>query len=260
MVKFIGTSMSRHIWRSRLSFKNSPNLKIKRIHGAVWNAVSCDTLGLTCWWGAAPGRRSWRQWVSPGILSAGLACPRRKTKRGGYQVIGWVYEIKGTGDIRVWTWRVTSAPCRWSRCWPCWRGGGGSPGRSCSSWWPGPRPRQGPRLGRGAGRARAHSWLGSVVTGHWSLPLLCSEGCLYLYPCSGDHRLNVPVWRSLSVHKHVAMPTLLAVTEHHGYLLLLFTVWMLLKGYISSYGSLYNIVLYQYLEGYINLKLFIQNF
>ena len=39
MVKFIGTSMSRHIWRSRLSFKNSPNLKIKRIHGAVWNVA-----------------------------------------------------------------------------------------------------------------------------------------------------------------------------------------------------------------------------
>ena len=100
MVKFIGTSMSRHIWRSRLSFKNSPNLKIKRIHDAAW-VECCDTPGLTCWWGAAPGRRSWRQWVSPGILSAGRACQRRKTKRGGYcQVICWVYCI---GD-----WRHTS--------------------------------------------------------------------------------------------------------------------------------------------------------
>ena len=83
----------------------------------------------------------------------------------------------------------------------------------------------GPEAGSGGGSGSGTLMAG--VSGQWSrvtLSLLCSEGCLYLYPCSGDHRLNVPVWRSLSVHKHVAMPTLLAVTEHHGYLLLLFTV------------------------------------
>ena len=69
----------------------------------------CGTLGLTCWWGAAPGRRSWRQWVSPGILSAGHACPRRKTKRGGYQVIGWVYRGLETYEYEHGEWLLLLA-------------------------------------------------------------------------------------------------------------------------------------------------------
>lgn len=105
-----------------------------------------------------------------------------------------------------------------------------------------------PLGGPDPGLARARGWVGGRVWledthswGQWSVvtvPLLCSEGCLYLYLCSGDHRLNVRVWRSLSVHKHVAMPTL-AIMEHHGYLLLLFTVLNAIKRlHISSYGSL----------------------
>ena len=97
----------------------------------------------------------------------------------------------------------------------------------------------GPEAGSGGGSGSRTLIPG--VSGQWSVvtvPLLCSEGCLYLYLCSGDHRLNVRVWRSLSVHKHVAMPTL-AIMEHHGYLLLLFTVSNAIKRlHISSYGSL----------------------
>ena len=60
----------------------------------------------------------------------------------------------------------------------------------------------GPEAGSGGGSGSGTLMAG--VSGHWTLPLLCSEGCLSLYPCSGDHRLNVPVCGAASLSTNMS--------------------------------------------------------